>query len=321
MRHVPVYATWLLAALLAVAAPALHAADRAFSSDIDRFWRAYDRIRATPARAEQRHLLLDGFIHPGSDGLKAFMQAKGYDADCYLDAIRDYPRFWDSIRPHTFELKRQGRSASDGVERLRALYPQLRPAKLYFTIGCLRSSGTTVDDKVLVGAELAAGAPDVDLSELPPRLRDGLRIYFATSPATQLGLLDMHEYVHTQQRGPGTTLLAQALYEGAADFVAERATGQRPALPYVAYGDAHAQALRRELLADKDNRDWSGWLYNGAGGPHGVGDLGYAVGYAIVSDYYARASDKQAALRNIIELDYRDPAVAEGFARTAGTLP
>jgi hypothetical protein len=321
MRRTRWIASLLLACCtLAGNAAAWPASDRAFSTDIDRFWRAYDQIRAEPIRSQQRKLLQRVFLYPGSDGLKAFMQAKGYDADCYLDAIRDYPRFWDSVRPRTFALKRQGSAFAPEVARLRALYPALRPARVYFTIGCLRSSGTTVDDKVLIGAELAAGDAGVDLSELPQRLRDGLGVYFASQPARQLALLDMHEYVHTQQRGPGSTLLAQALYEGAADFVAEQATGRRPDLPYVGYGDAHADTLRAALLAERDARDWSGWLYNGTDGPHGIGDLGYAVGYGIVRDYYARAIDKQQALREIIELDYRDPAAAERFARQAGAL-
>lgn len=310
---------WLLLMTLLGSSASAKAADATVvSADIGRFWRAYDAIRAEPDAGRQRVLLQRLFLDPGSDGLRAFMQAKGYDADCYLDSIRDHPRFWDSVRPRTLALARRGQEFAPSVARFRALYPALRPAGIYFLIGCLRSSGTTLDDKVLIGAELASGDAGVDVSELPERTRKGLGAYFASAPAQQLVLLNIHEYVHTQQRGPGTTLLAQAMYEGAADFVAEQATGQVPTLPYMRYGPQHEAALKREFQSEMHGSSWSGWLYNGAGGRHGVGDLGYYIGYAMMRDHHARATDKAQALRDIIELDYRDQAAVERFAAASG---
>ena len=46
----------------------------------------------------------------------------------------------------------------------------------------------------------------------------------------------------------------------------------------------------------------SDWLYNGMGTPERPGDLGYWVGYRIAKAYYQGAEDKQAALRDIIEV-------------------
>ncbi len=288
------------------------------ASDVDRFWQAYDQVRAEPDPVRKRELLQRAFLDPGSDGLKAFMQAKGYDADCYLDAIAHYPRFWDSVRPHTLALERRGGEFGPAIAGFRRLYPPLRPAKIYFLIGCLRSGGTTLDDKVLIGAELASGDESVDLSELPERLRKGLGVYFASHPAEQLVLLNVHEYVHTQERGPGSTLLAQAMYEGAADFVAEQVTGKTPPLPYMRYGREHEAALKRDFQAEMDGTSWDGWLYNGPSNRYGVGDLGYYMGYAIMRDYHARAADKAQALREIIELDYRDQTSVERFAMASG---
>lgn len=313
----------IAAVLLTVACASVRAAPAAadgavISSDIDRFWQAYDRIGGERDPARQRALLRELFLDPGSDGLKAFMQAKGYDEDCYLDAIRDYPRFWNSVRGHTLALTRRGAEFAPAIARFRALYPALRPARIYFTIGCLRSSGTTLGDKVLIGAELAGADERVDLSQLPERLGKRLSVYVRSRPAEQLVLLNVHELVHTQQHGPGTSLLAQAMYEGAADFVAQRVTGRVPALPYMAYGRAHEAALKRDFAATMHAPSWDGWLYNGLDNPYGVGDLGYYLGYAIMRDYYARAADKARALREIIELDYRDPAAVQRFAAASG---
>lgn len=305
----------VLASASAVTAPA---ASQVISSDIDRFWQTYDRLEAEREPARQRELLQKSFLDPGTDGLKAFMQAKGYDADCYLDAIRNYPKFWASMRGHTIALKQRGAEFEPEIAKFRKLYPALRPAKIYFTVGCLRSGGTTLDDKVLIGAELAAGDETVDLSELPEKLRQRLSVYFRSRPADQLVLLNMHEYVHTQERGPGTSLLAQAMYEGAADFVAEQVTGRTPPLPYMQYGREHEAELKRDFRAEMGNPSWEGWLYNGPRNRYGVGDLGYYLGYAVMRDYHAKAEDKAKALREMIELDYRDPVAVQQFATASG---
>ena len=319
MRGIRRMAGWgMLAAWLAVLPARAGSAAGVVSADVDRFWQAYDAIRAAPDSAHRRDLLQRMFLDPGSDGLKAFMQAKGYDADCYLDAIRDYPRFWDSVRPRTFALTRRGGEFAPAIARFRDLYPALRPASIYFLIGCLRSGGTTLGDKVLIGAELASGDESVDVSELPERMRKRLGVYFASRPAQQLVLLNVHEYVHTQERGPGVTLLAQAMYEGAADFVAEQVTGQVPALPYMRYGREHEAGLKRDFQMEMGSTSWDGWLYNGPGNRYGVGDLGYYIGYAIMRDYHARATNKAKALSEIIELDYRDQEAVGRFAAASG---
>ncbi len=186
----------------------------------------------------------------------------------------------------------------------------------------MTSGGTTQGDKVLIGTELALGDPGVDISELPERTHRWLEGYFATRPADMLTLLNVHEYVHTQQKGPGPTLLAQSLYEGAADFVAERVAGKLPPLPYVQYGPGHLAAIKARFAREMDASDYGSWLYNSNGDSvFGVGDLGYFVGYAICKAYYERAADKREAIREIIELDYTDALAAKAFLDASGFYP
>lgn len=317
------FARWCTAALCAVAgllaAPAAVAqAGLVEASDLTRFWIAYDAIRASTDPAEQRRILLRDYIEPGTPGLQAFMQAKGYTPECYLEAIQRYPKFWDSVRAGTLALAGKTADAPQRIETLRALYPPLRPATIYFAIGCLNSSGTTLGDKVLIGAELAGGGPGTDVSEMAEARRANLGRYFASRPGDGLPLLLVHEYVHTQQKGPGPTLLAQAVYEGAADFVAERVAGQLPPLDYASYGPRHEARLKRDFRAEMYDAGYDKWLYNAPDPRYGVRDLGYYMGYAIVRDYYARAADPQRALREIVELDCTDQAAVDAFVRRSG---
>lgn len=291
---------------------------RLVSGDVDRFWTAYDAVRTTPDPDEQRRLFQTLYLDPGTPGLAAFMAAKGYTIDNWIDAIRRYPRYWETVRPRTaLAAEALGRTEAH-LERLRALYPGLRPAGVYFEVGALRSAGTTHDDKVIIGVEMATGDDSVDISEMPSGLQRFFQTYFASRPLDNLDLLITHEVVHTQQVGERRTLLAQALYEGVADFVAEKATGRLPDLPYVAFGPAHDAAIKSAFRQDMAGEDFSGWLYNGPSGAFGVGDLGYYVGYAIVSRYYHLSSDKDEAIRTLIELDYGDQTAIDTLVAASG---
>jgi len=319
---------WLFAVVLIVAVstvPVMRVATASttgtphvVADDLDRFWTAYDAIRNIEDPTQQQAQFQALYIDKGTPGLKAFMQAKGYTAATYVQAIRQYPKYWDSIRPR-MPLVRQSLAGLDQhLERFRRLYPAMRPATVYLEIGALRSAGTTLDDKVLLGAEMIAGEASSDTSQMPERLQRFFAGYFASEPLSSLDLLAVHEFVHTQQHGERQTLLAQAVYEGAADFVAERVTGRLPKLDYIAYGPAHDAAVKQAFKRDMLGNDYSDWLYNSTENPFGTRDLGYYVGYAICARYYAKASDQQAAIKAILELDYANQAAVETFVDVSG---
>ncbi len=71
------------------------------TSDIDRFWEAYDKIVATDDGVTQRELLDSLYIDRGTPGLAAIVERRGYTTGSYVEAINSYPEFWASIRPNT----------------------------------------------------------------------------------------------------------------------------------------------------------------------------------------------------------------------------
>ena len=304
--------------LMAASAQAQTTPIRLEDGDVARFWIAYDAVRAADTPEAQKAAFQRLYIDPGTPGLTAFMEAKGYTADTYLNAIRSYPAYWDTVRPRTALAAGALTRLEAHLERFKALYPELRPAGIYFEVGALRSAGTTQGDKVLLGVEMATGDESVDISEMPAGLQRFFASYFASKPLENLDLLAVHEVVHTQQRGERPNLLAQAVYEGVADFVAEQVTGRTPDLAYVTYGPAHDEAIKTAFRRDMAGEDFSGWLYNSADNAFGVRDLGYYVGYAITRGYYDRAPDKAAALKTMLELDYSDPAAVQAFVDASG---
>lgn len=287
-------------------------------TDIALFWGVYDQIRAEPDRDRQLQLLQRGYLDKGTPGLAAFQQAKGYDAATYVDAIRAYPAYWDSIRPRTALAVPVVGKVERHLQRFRSLYPGLRDAAIYFEVGALRSAGTTQGDKVLIGMEMSTGDDMVDTSQMPERLQRFFAQYFASKPLDDLDVLVIHEFVHTQERGARNSLLAQAVYEGVADFVAEQVAGRLPEQDYVRYGPAHDAAIREAFGKDMAGNDYSSWLYNDTRNAFGTRDLGYYVGYAICSDYYRRSKDKREAIRAMIELDFADETAVRRFVDASG---
>ncbi len=286
--------------------------------DVALFWQVYDRLKAEPDRDRQLMILQREYLDQGTPGLAAFAQAKGYDAASYVDAIRSYPRYWDSVRPRTGLAPDVVVRVDGYLQRFRELYPALKPATIYFEMGALRSAGTTQGDKVLIGAEMATGDDSVDVSQMPERLQRFFKRYIASRPLDNLDLLIIHETVHTQEHGERNSLLAQAVYEGVADFVAEQVTGRLPDLDYVRYGPLHDAAIREAFARDMHGNDYERWLYNDTSNAFSTSDLGYYVGYAICQAYHRKSTDKAESLRRMIELDFADQAKVQAFVDASG---
>src|SRR5438105_12701237 len=247
-------------------------------------------------------------------------------AEELLRALAQYPRYYAAVRPTTLAVDTNSRVTQGirrGLTRLAALYPEARFPNVYFLIGTLSTGGTTAQSGMLMGTEQSASDSATPLDELPDWAQKNLPTHRFES---LVGLV-VHEAVHTQQKpmpkGQHDTLLRHALGEGIADFLAELAVGP-PAVktPRQIYGSAHEHDVwvdfqdEMEIASDSIIRTW---MYNGMVPPdknHGAVDIGYWVGYRIAAAYYARAADKRAAVRQLLEL--RDPVAV---LRESGYAP
>lgn len=286
---------------------------RVFSSDIDRFWLAYDSVRTTSDSLRQVAMFTRLYLAKGTPGLRAFQQVEGYTAAEWVGSIRRHPKFWNSIRPSTQLAKTGAQNLAPYLAKFKQLYPALRPASIYFTIGALRSGGTTKDSLVLIGAELETGNPQTDISEFTGKDHAFLASVYARTPFQNMVPLNVHEYVHTQEHGSGNTVLARALNEGTCDLVVELVTGKKVQLPYMTYGPAHEAELKERFKLELFTDNISNWFYNQLDKPGHISDLGYYMGYAIGKRYYQQARDKKQALKELIELDFNNDYAIEAF--------
>jgi len=128
--------------------------------------------------------------------------------------------------------------------------------------------------------------------------------------------LNLHEFIHTQQKTPASVLLAQCLHEGAADFIAELVTRQKNLNDYMIYGKNHETELKPRFRSEMMRRSTAAWLFNSDKSEHP--DLGYYIGYAICKAYYDNATDKKQAIKDIIELDYSSRMAVSAFLDQSG---
>lgn len=282
---------------------------RVFTSDIDNFWVAYDSIQKTNEYSGKLDLIKRLYTDKATKGLKAFMNARDYNDSVYVKVIEKYPKFWNSVRPNTLTIKTKTKELEAGVARLKQLYPELKDAEMYFTIGGLNAGGTVSGNMVLVGAELATGIGSTDVSEFKDEWLKGM---FANQSLDNIVSLNIHEYIHTQQTGYQNRVLNQAIKEGSCDLIAELVMNEFPQRKYISYGMAHEAEIKARFKKEMFTGNLANWFYNGRQKGEGA-DLGYYVGYLISKMYYRNTKDKKQAIKDIIELNYSDNKAVEDF--------
>jgi uncharacterized protein YjaZ len=139
--------------------------------------------------------------------------------------------------------------------------------------------------------------------------------------------LVLHEVAHVQSGllqgidvyrriyGPGQTLLALALREGSADFMAKLLSGRHTSGAAEAYGLQHERALWQRFSEEMHAREPGDWMWVRPRDTERPVDLGYWIGYRIVQSYYDNAADKRQAVVDILNLtDFAGFLAASGYA-------
>ena len=282
------------------------------TSDIDLFWNVYDKVIQESDSLKQLELIQREYIDKGSIGLEKIIEVRNYSAAQYLQLINKYPKYWNSIKSNTLKAHNLADELNDGIAKFKHIYPKMKSAKMYFTIGAMRTNGTTMDSLVLIGSELAMADNKTDISEFEEETKEWLNTYFGTNPIEGLILLNVHEFVHTQQQPIPNNLLHQVLYEGVAEFVSVKAMNQPSNVPAIEFGKNNnkvKETFQNEMFYERTYD----WMWSSSPNMFNVRDLGYYIGYAIAEKYYDQSENKQNAIAQLIELDYNEPEEIDKF--------
>ena len=268
---------------------------RLVTTDIENFWRAYDR--ATPK--DLAEVLERDYLRPGSPGLKDFLDRRIKNADSLARAINACPKFYASIRESTLRIPAMEKKIRASFYALKHLYPDAVFPDVYFVVGRMSSGGTTSPRGLLIGTEMYGRTPKTPEAELTDWHKQVIL------PVEKVPLIVAHELIHFQQKHPlpgRSSLLAQSVIEGGADFLGELISGDHINQHLHAYGNEREAQLWEEFRKDMDGNKMANWLYNGTSSKDRPADLGYYVGYKIVESYYARAKDKRKAIQDILTI-------------------
>ncbi|MDN3706211.1 hypothetical protein QW060_03625 [Myroides ceti] len=144
------------------------------SADIDNFWNAYDKINATKDSAQQYKLLKDFYLDKGTPGLKSLIKVRNYSEKEFISWMTQYPKFWSSLKPNTLKVKSLYPKINANIQKLKKVYPDLKPATIYFSFGAFRTGGTIDGNRVLIGSELSLADKTSDESSILKNLDENI---------------------------------------------------------------------------------------------------------------------------------------------------
>ena len=289
---------------------------RIVTTDVDRFWAAYEKAIAV-APAERAAILEREYIEPGTIGLRDFARSGRVNAATLAKRLETHPEFFKAIRSATSSIQTHRGEIVAAFRKLKALYPQATFPDCYFVVGALQSGGTASENGLLMGAEMFTRSSALPMSELGEWERG------AVMPQSDIPALVAHEAIHFQQRASADrSLLMACLKEGSADFLGKLTSGRliaRMEETHV-WANSRERELWEEFRKEMYGEDRSRWLYGSSGGNGRPVDLGYWIGYKIAEAYYERSPDKQAAVRAIFEItDAKQFLEASRYAEKLGS--
>lgn len=274
--------------------------------DAQRFAKLMQDGALPSAEALQR-----GYLDGAGQGVKIFTPLRIVDAQRLAKAVASKP---DTYRYAIRECLPQLPALRSDLQAIYLAFSGLLPERplpaIEVVFGALNSGGTANNEAQVIGLEVTCPP-----GTTPEQFRTTMRGFFA------------HETVHTWQREESPQaladpLLTQALEEGLADYLAALVTGQIPHLERDGWAREREAWLwqefqrdRQAILADPESvrnpiasPRFKRWFANCGSAPEGWPcEAGYWIGMRIAEGYVARAADRRAAIRELLEL--RDPVV------------
>lgn len=264
------------------------------TSDIDLFWKAFDKAKPE----NSLYVFRDEYIRKGSSGLKEFT-AYRIGSSCELvETIEARPKYYASLREPSLKAHSFKEPMRAAFRNLKNLYPEAVFPDVYLMIGRMNSGGTYTANALLIGVDMYGITPTTPKEELSDWHKQVLK------PIDEIPYIVAHELIHYQQKYPKAdrSLLASAIGEGSADFIAELIAGKHINHHLHVFGDPRERELWSDFKRSMAANDTSLWLYNGGKIKDRPADLGYYMGYKIAEAYYKNASDKKQALKDTLEI-------------------
>lgn len=272
--------------------------------DALRFVDLFVKTDGNPSAEQLQELYLD----PGSKAIEIFTPWRIESAANLAARIAEDPASYREAIERCLPLVRSTESDLRSIYLgFRGLLPEKQLPQIAVIFGAGNSGGTAQPGMQVLGLEaLCKIAPD------EASFRTLMRSFYA------------HETVHTLQRLDDNIyskqpLLAAAIAEGTADYIAMLVTGEIPSPTRANWARQNETMVFAEfakdmevtgnMTIDQKTRDasFARWIGNASNPPEGwPSELGYWVGMRIAQGYVENATDRHTAIRELLVFD--DPA-------------
>lgn len=256
--------------------------------DLDRFGAAYRRLPASPDTAA---LLDTAYLAHATVGLATYARLYDVSPTSLARAIAATPgRFRRTALEAPVAVRALEVPVRAAFRRLADLYPGALFPPVFFLVGRDHAGGAVQREGVLIAVET----------------------YVESTGRSYAGLVSLvaHELAHYQQAAHdpeayqrSSSLLARAIKEGAADYVAELLTGAHINEEAHAYGNDNEWTLWSRFRCVMNQSDTGDWFFRRPRNPDWPQDLGYFVGYRIAALRHAREAAPRPALAALLQVD------------------
>ncbi|GAA4310708.1 TPR end-of-group domain-containing protein [Nibribacter koreensis] len=266
------------------------------TTDVHNFWKAYDLAAKNPTK--QQEIFEQQYFGKASVGLQDYFQNKISSVELFLNNLNNKQAFFPAIRKNTLQVDAMKPAIYQSFQKMKELYPAATFPNVYFVIGRYNSAGTASDNGLLIGIDQFSRTEDVPLHELNLWERNNYNYVHNVPP------LIAHELIHfIQSNQNDTTLLANALTEGMADFIGELISGVNTNKRIHDFANPRERQIWKEFKQEMYLQRAYNWIGNGnQERPDRPADLGYYMGYKICEAYYNKAQDKKQAIKDILEM-------------------
>jgi len=263
--------------------------------DVRNFIAAFKKSESNWSQAP--HYFYTDYFAKASEGLFFYQKFKIQSSSHqFAYRVEDKKDYFKAILSNLEQLSSTESSLKNYFIKFKALYPAAIFPDVYYLVGCFNAGGTSSPAGLLIGAEMHSKPENASLTNFNNWEKTVLR------DQENLPLIIMHELVHIQQHSNYDTLLGNAIYEGAADFISQLICGSHINTHVHAWANEREAAVWEAFKKEMYGKNSWNWIGNANSAKDKPADLGYYVGYKICEAYYAKQSDKTQAIADILSI-------------------
>jgi hypothetical protein len=272
-------------------------------TDLENFVEAYSHLKET---SDTVSILKEYYFDKASVGLKEYVTKHNLSAELLKDAIRNNSTKYAAIENFIGTLNEFEPRLLETLEKFDSILPNAMYPPTYLLVGADRG--------------IAQASKFGQLVTITRVMEDDRK----------LTKMIVHELAHFQQAmamgiqeysalyGKSSNMLGLCLREGGAEFITHLVLQEITQTNALEYFEKNESDLKIKFSKDLELQNQGFWLWDSIEDKETPNLLGYVMGFKICNAYYQNASNKKAALNDILAITITQ---AEEFLESSSYIP